>query len=159
MNTREANLIGYLLGALDDDSRRRVEGWIRSDPTATDQLGRLRRALEPLACDRDDPEPPAELVDATIDLVERTRPRSFPFAPRPSTPTGFWSWVLRADVLVAAVLVLVCSGLVAVWLMRTRQQSDIVTCQNNMRRIYGALTAYGERRPDRAFPRVPETGP
>jgi hypothetical protein len=159
MNTTEANLIGYLLGALDDEGRRRVEGWIRSDSTVTDQLDRLRQALEPLAFDRDTPDPPPGLVEATVDLVEGYRPPSLPFAPRPATPSGFWSWVRRADVLVAAVLVLVCSGLVAVWLMRTRQQSDVVACQNNLRQVHGALTAYSEQRPDRLFPQVPEAGP
>jgi len=155
----EETLIGYLIGALDDDSQDRVEVWLRSNPDAPARLERLQRALEPLACDRENPEPPAGLATSTIDFVENARPATLPFAPRPSGAGGFWSWARRADVLVASVLAMVILGLGAVWLIQSRQRSDQLACQENMRRIHHALTAYSDQRQDRAYPRVPPQGP
>jgi hypothetical protein len=72
---------------------------------------------------------------------------------------GSSSWWRRTDVLAAAASLLLALGIGAAWLVSARQRSDIVACQENLHRFHGALVAYSEMRPDRAFPRVEAEGP
>src|SRR5437899_9172807 len=80
MNPMDDNLVGYLLGALDGDTHRAVDDYLRSDPDACRKLDRLRRALEPLEADRDDVAPPPGLAVRTLARVAELR---LPPAPAP----------------------------------------------------------------------------
>src|SRR5437879_4728150 len=135
----EENLIGYLLNSLDDATQQEVEGYLRSHPEAQEQLARLRGALEPLEADRDGPSPPAGLGVRTLARVAEhgwrelsqlpgsvtrnsrdgfpapaTAARELPKAPvlpmhrAPAPPRRWWR---RADVLIAAGLLLGVLGL------------------------------------------------
>jgi len=69
MTRPDADLIGFLFNALDDDERRRVEEVIAADPGAARHLEMLRLAVAPLECDREHPEPPAGLAVRAIGFV------------------------------------------------------------------------------------------
>lgn len=66
-------LIGYLLEALDEGERRRVDAALsdpQTGPALRRDLGFLRRALSPLAEDVDDERPPPGLARRTLRHVE-----------------------------------------------------------------------------------------
>ncbi len=137
------NLVGYLLGSLGDDDRSAVEALLRSSPEARRELALLRRALAPLAADRDEVAPPpglagrtlAKLADGGADL-----PRA-PREPRPAaTPRGAW-W-RRADLAVAATLLAIVLGALAPLVYRWQHQSGVVACQENLRQLFVALASY-----------------
>src|SRR6266852_1241886 len=57
----DENLIGYLLDALDSDTRQETERYLLKNPEARAQLEKLEQALEPLEADREADEPPPDL--------------------------------------------------------------------------------------------------
>jgi len=159
MHPMDDNLVGYLLDALDGESRRAVEAYLHTHPQARVRLDRLRRLLAPLEADRAAPVPPSQLVQQTLARVTETRGRALPLAPRTgSGSTGGRGGWRRVDILVAAALLLVSLGLAATWLVKTWQRSAIADCQENLHNFHTALVDYTEQRDDRAFPRVAETG-
>src|SRR5262245_45644894 len=77
----DENLVGYLLDALDPATQREVEAYLEADPRARERLDLLRRALEPLAADREDPDPSPDLVVRTLGRVAEHCCRELPHAP------------------------------------------------------------------------------
>jgi hypothetical protein len=105
----DKNLVGYLLKSLESDEQREVESYLRNHPEAQRRLELLRQAIEPLAADKDADEPPAGLRLRTLARVAEYRCRELlpaPKAPPPRMIPGR-SWWRRADVLVAASLLMV----------------------------------------------------
>jgi hypothetical protein len=157
----DEHLVGYLLKALDPDTQREVEAYVRGEPEAARKLELLRQALEPLAGDRETPLPPPGLRLRTLARIAEYRcrdlPRVLPAPPIRSRPPER-SWWRRADVLVAAALLLVLLPLVPPGLNRLRQQRDILDCQNNLRNVYLSLVGYSSRH-NGALPRVEEEPP
>jgi len=160
MHPLDDNLVGYLLNALDDDGRRSVEVYLRSNPEARRKLARLQELLSALAADRDDPAPPPGLARATLARVREAVPRTLPAAPPLSAAqAGARGWWRRTDVLAAAACLLLAVGIGAAWLVSAWQRSDILACQENLHQFHRALTAYSSARPDGAFPQVEDDGP
>jgi hypothetical protein len=157
----EENLVGYLLGALDPDVEREVEAYLRAQPEAAKNLELLRQALEPLAADRDSPVPPPELRMRTLAWVAEYRCRDLPrvlAAPPIRSRAPVRSWWRRADVLVAASVLLLLLPLIPPGLNRLRHQHGILACQNNLRGFYHALMSYSALH-DGALPKVEEQPP
>jgi len=160
MTIMDANLVGYLLNALDPETHREVEDYLRGNPEARQRLETLRRGLTPLAADKESPHPPVDLVLKTLAFVAEHRNRSLPEAPcaptlrfSPATRRG-WR---RPDVLVAAgLLIAVCTLLLPVR-NKLLDQSYVRNCQNNLRLFHQAMSTYSDLH-DGAFPRV-ETQP
>jgi hypothetical protein len=143
----DSNLVGYLLNALDADTQREVEGYLRSHPEAQQHLERLRRALEPLSADRDGVEPPAGLRPRTLARVAEHRCRERqPIPQAPSIPfrPPVRSWWRRADVLVAAAVLLVLLPLLWPALNYWHHRRNITYCQYNLHRFHTALMSYGD---------------
>ncbi len=160
MHPMDDNLVGYLLDALDAESRRAVDDYLHTHPEARARLDRLRRLLEPLEADDEPPAPPPHLLYATLTRVAEARARTLPLATRPTSgASGRRSWWRRSDGLVAAAMVLVSLGFVATWLVKVWQRADRLDCQENLHRYHTSLVAYADQRDDRAFPRVEEQGP
>jgi prepilin-type processing-associated H-X9-DG protein len=155
-------LVGYLLHALDDGESRAVESYLETHPDARARLKRLRQALEPLEADRADPAPPADLVVRTLARVAEHVCTDLPKAPVPA-PTAVLavrSWWRRADVLVAACLVVMAVGIGLPVLYRLNSQSSgavMLACQNNLRTFYTGLNAYRETHG--RFPDVAQQAP
>jgi len=84
----DENLVGYLLDALDPDTHRQVEKYLHDEPGVRQKLETLRRALEPLAADRDPPEPEPGLALRTLCRVAEYRCRPLPQAPAPPPADG-----------------------------------------------------------------------
>lgn len=139
------NLVGYLLGALDPESHRQVEDRAREDPVTARQLETLRRALEPLALDREPPEPAAGLAMRTLARVAEYRCRPLPAAPAPPPERAAFSrrwWRPRPDLLVAASLLILLGGIGVPALVHLRREHNKQACGNNLRLFHQALDAY-----------------
>jgi prepilin-type processing-associated H-X9-DG protein len=143
-------LVGYLLHALEDGEARAVESYLETHPETRQQFQRLRRALEPLESDRDAPAPPADLVMRTLGRVAEHVCSELPKAPvpAPTAVVALRSWWRRADVLVAACLLVLTAGIGLPVLYRLNSQNSAavtVACQNNLRQFYTALTTYRDQ--------------
>src|SRR5262245_15974839 len=167
----EENLVGYLLHSLDPDTHRQVEEYLLDHPEARGRLELLRRALDPLAADADDAPPPGLWVRTLAhvarhqcrqpEVVQSAPPRPSPNRvlprapwPRPAQGAGAARSLLRrADVLVAAVLLLVVGGVALTWVGRSWYNQHVYACQNNLRQLHQALWAYSDQH-DGEFPRV-----
>lgn len=157
----DENLLGYLLKALDPDTQREVDAYLRTHPEAYQRLERLRRSLAPLAADVNHLQPPPGLWLNTLACVAEYRCRDLPRAPvvrTVSAPAPLRPWWRRADVLVAATLLVVISSLSLPALNKLRARWSRLECQNNLRDVYLALEDYSQRHHGE-FPRVEETPP
>jgi prepilin-type processing-associated H-X9-DG protein len=157
----DENLVGYLLNALDDHSRREVDRQLRQSPEAQHRLSLLQDMMEPLAADRDEEAPPPGLWVRTLARVAeyRCRPKAPTLAlpiPRPSGPGRTW-W-RRADVLVAASLLFCVSLLLPPLLSQIRYYHSRIACENNLRQFYFALRNFSDRH-DGDFPNIAAATP
>jgi hypothetical protein len=153
--------VGYLLEALDPEAHREVEAHLQAHPEARARLELLRQGLSPLAADREDPPaPPPGLVVSTLARVAELRCRRLPDAPPPSPrqagPRGR-RWARRADLIAAAVLLLLVGGLTAPLLVRQWVGYQREACSDNLRQFWLGLQAYSDRS-EEAFPRVEAEG-
>src|SRR5262249_14500331 len=145
--TMDDNLVGYLLNALEPDAHRDVEAYLQSSPGARRRLELMRQALEPLAADRAEVEPPPGLVMRTLGRVAEYCSSDLPRAPAETPPRApapvrpFWK---RADVLVAATLLLTVLGAGISLLSKAHAQRYVAECQNNLKVFYTALKAYAD---------------
>jgi hypothetical protein len=166
--TLEENLIGYVLKALDPDTEREVEAYLQAHPEAEHHVEVLRQALEPLEADRADPEPPAGLRIRTLARIaeyhcqELSRSRHEPVAttapPLPRAAILSIGWWRRADVLVAASLLLLMVPLCLSGIGYIRHRSAITACQDNMRQMFMIFSQYSDRHGG-ALPKVELTPP
>jgi prepilin-type processing-associated H-X9-DG protein len=141
----DENLVGFLLGSLDDEGMRQVEAYLQSNPDARRRLALLKQAMAPLALDEGEVSPPPGLVGRTLATIADQCPE-LPRAPRdPSAPApvlrGWW----RADVIVAAAVLLVAAGMAWPLIHHWQRQRDQVVCQNNLRQFFAALAEYRDQ--------------
>ncbi len=166
--TMEEQFLGYLLNALDERGMREVEAHLQAHPEARREVTLLRQAIEPLAADQEAPSPPPLLTERTLAKVAehicaQGRPTSeLPKAPpiAPQTISGGRSWWRRADVMVAASLMITAVGIALVVLGRMRgptAAATIVECKNNLREFFGSLQEY--RNKNGRFPDVAKESP
>jgi prepilin-type processing-associated H-X9-DG protein len=85
MTMTDADLIGYLLDALDDDDRVAVESHLRANPDAAARLEQLRLTLAPLEADREPDPVPAGLALRTIGRLAEYLVEHEPTPARPSS--------------------------------------------------------------------------
>jgi len=149
----EDNFVGYLLDALDERTKLQVEAYLEEHPDARAKLATLKQGLNVLEADLDAPAPPALLAERTLARVAEhvcsgaDRIAELPKAP-PATPSmlrGSRSWWRRADVLIAACLLITVTGISVTILNRMRGPSSaalVVECQDNLREFFGGLQAY-----------------
>ncbi len=140
------DLVGFLLNSLEPEQHREVEAYLAATPDARERLETLRRTLEPLEADRAEPEPPPGLVVRTLGRVAEYCCQDLPRAPvargRGAGSRPLWR---RADVLVAASILLTVAGMGLVWLGHARARGTIAECQNNLRVFYTGLKAYADK--------------
>ncbi len=156
----EENLVGYLLNALDVPTHEQVESYLRDHPEARKRLDTLRRALDPLALDKDGEDPPPGLTARTVARVAefRCRPAPEPPAAPPVTVTGApaerrW-WGRRPDVLVAAAIIVVAGMLFFQTSGVLRATNARLECANNLHNFHQGLTTFAAMN-DGVYPGVP----
>jgi len=159
------DLLGYLLGALEEDEQAVVERALAENEGLRHDLTVLSRGLAPLdaTCPRHDP--PADLVERTCrfvwsevgDAAPPVRPRAAARM-RPVEPSAVGVVQYRwQDALVAAGVIVAASVLLFPALQSSRVQARLAACQNNLRELGASLAQFSQAH-DGAFPRVPAQG-
>ncbi len=150
----DENLVGYLMNALDPATHRQVEDYLRDNPDGRRRAELLRQALAPLEADADPIEPPPGLAVRTLACVAEYCCRDFPQA-----PSVRWSdaprrrWWRRADVLVAAGLLVTVSLLLPPVVRHLQRQHELESCKNNLGEFGRGLLRYSQEH-RKAFPNV-----
>jgi prepilin-type processing-associated H-X9-DG protein len=143
----DEDLIGYLLGAMDDDAKAQLDAHLQANPDTRRHLDALRQALLPLSADKEASLPPPGLAARTIArIAEHCCQASLPRPIIRAEPPR--SWWRRADLVVAASLLLMALGIGLPALLRLHEGSRgpaIVECQNNLRVFSEALHVYHDR--------------
>lgn len=158
----EENLVGYLLGALDAGEQGAVEAALRESPQLRSRLQLLARALAPLAADRETSPSRPDRILSTLAHIAEYQCRKLPDAPPPprsQSPAPGRHWLRRPDVVVAALLLIVLSGIGSSALLHLwRDYHGRTQCRNNLFLIWGGLRRYCDAH-NGNFPRVEEKGP
>lgn len=151
------DLIAYALGELDTEQQRRIEQALAENEALRDELQQIERCLGDIDCDE-----PAD-DDVPIGLADRTTAGIFSgcwngreSAKQSSSSLGFSavSCIMSPVDMVVAIGVLITIGsLLAPALYNTRNQSQRISCANNLRQLGELITLYSERY-DGYFPLV-----
>ncbi len=157
------HLVGYWLGALEEDERERVEQALENDADLRDDYRVLDMRLSDLRDDGTSYEPPVGLAARTCDRIaafangERVvgLPARFRSSP-PEYAPGNRRWT-AADFIVSGAVCLAVLLLLMPAIAYSRFQSQVSACQNNLRELAIALQAYSEHH-DSFFPPVPAEG-
>src|SRR6266508_3693355 len=138
-------LLDYLLDNLDQAARRKVEARLQVDAEARGQLEMLQRALAPLAADAEIV-PPAALAARTVARVAEHICTDLPHAPVVVRgDAGARPWWRRADVLVAASLLLTFAGLGIPAIFKARSGAAVAECASNLLEFHKAVKAYEDQ--------------
>ncbi|MEN6458578.1 MAG: hypothetical protein ABFC63_06570 [Thermoguttaceae bacterium] len=144
-------LLGHLLGALEDEEEQWLETRLKDDEESRRGLTQWRRRLRPLAALRPDFEPPAGLAERTCRLVAafgrppvRTHRTTMGMSPEWS-PAGRVSQFGWADVAAVGVVLMTALFLVVPAIDAGRFQARLAACQNGLRQFGAALTEYAGR--------------
>lgn len=160
----ERQLLGYLVGALDQREADRVERRLARDPGLSAALSRLQESLEPLQKVPRTHTPPPGLAARTCQRVfaytqalaanrkeaaasrrpVRERVRFMSPAAAPPVARAAWGW---SDVVVAVGVFLAIAGSLFPAIHRSRVNMRLMACQNNLRQ-FGVMHAHF----DDAFP-------
>jgi len=166
----EEQLLGYLLGALEDSERQRLRKQLEESPALRRRLARVRRKLGPLRQARREHVPSPGLAARTCQLVaEHRRQQAVTERPAlaataqvstmspvqtPPVAASSWSWLdLAAAVGIAAATFLLLFPAIA----NSRFNAQLAECRENLRRTGSALAQYSQRHQD-YFPQVPGGG-
>lgn len=180
----EEKLLGHLLKANEPGTDREIEARLASDATAARDLEILRRAVAPLAADRDEVDPPADLWVRTLsrvaehivttegpvapaeptqteDLLRRAAllANASPIAPRVS-PAPAKSEALpfaprRRNVIAMLGLSAALLSFVFPGIVHVRRSAQQTGCADTMRQFYYAASGYSDTN-DGQFPQVEE---
>ena len=154
-------LLGYLLGALDDGEHDQIEQMLEKDQHLRQQLRWLDAQLEPLRSDRFQQAPPPGLAARTCAAIESHQQEHRAVAARSQMammrdrPPGS-RWTLN-DAMAAAGVIVAASLLFFPAIASSRYQSRLAVCQNNLRQLGQVLGDYSDRH-DGYFPNVPPAG-
>ncbi len=168
----EEQLLGYLLGALDDSEREILEEDLRHDPQLRRALNRVRRSLRCLHhADGDEPPPPG-LAHRTCDRIFAAGPRPpakppsppaaadvpLPVLPAVAESTAVWLPGTWMNMTVTLGVFFIAALLLFPAINRSRTRAQTLTCQDNLRLLGVALDAYSQHHGG-YFPHVPAQGP
>lgn len=156
-------LLGYLLGALDEAEQDSLEEQLERDPHLRRELAQMREQLRPLEATRGEFVPPPGLVSRTCALVaaaasaqaRRNATRRPPMTP--STPPVMLSNIRWPDVTVGALVCVLAMLLIFPAVHNTRFMSQLEACQDNLHKVGLALESYSHRHAG-FFPTIPARG-
>ena len=151
----DQQLLGYLLGALDDEEQEWLDARLERDPRCREALTRWRQRLAPLSALRPEFEPPPGLARRTCRLVAVQGPVRPSAAPRRAdcmTPDysvpgrrGLAAW---PDLIAVGVVLAVTFTLVLPAIDGSRMLSRVASCQNGLQQFGLALEQYGHTHRD-----------
>ena len=154
-------VLGFLLGVLDDSEMDQVRARLQTDPVYQRALVRVRLELGRVDVSPVEFDPPPGLAQRTCDFVFAQARRAGVGIRRSMTPlsaAASWSGSIHwLDVAVASAVVILGVLVTLPAIHSLRFQARLAACQDNLRQLGLALTDYSQRNGDR-FPRVPAAG-
>ena len=163
----DPQLLGYLLGALEEDEQLVVEEQLRRDPSLREKLVTLRKRLELCEKALEEYDPPPGLARRTCHFIAayaetHTAPQAASTSARTLSPIGAsfaggrgsWRWT---DMTMVAGICLATLFLVFPALENSRFHSRLTACQDNLRQLGLALFQYSQHHHN-YFPEVPQQG-
>ena len=174
-------LLGYLLGALDEPEQNAIQSRMSSEPQLRHEAALLRQRLTPLESLRCEFAAPAGLAERTCRLVASRAEASRPAALRTVLPAAIAAaslphprtdgpamtpvvapptWISRIrwlDVAMAAGIFIAAFSLTIPAIQHSRSNARVTACQDNLRQLGQSLTRYSEKH-DGYFPRIPTEG-
>lgn len=155
----QEQLLGYVLGALDEDEHRHIDARLRREPHLRQNLKTVRSSLQPLQSTRRVYEPPTGLAERTCRMVLAEPDRASPLPSlAPCVVTPRWGQGARfADLAMGVAVFLAAAAVIVPAVQSSRFNAHILTCQDKLRQIGVALTQYSDRN-DGYFPVVPPRG-
>jgi len=158
----QEQLLGHLLGVLDDDEQAAIEASLEDDATLRRQRAVLEKRLRRIEPYRPQHDPPPGLAERTCRFVASyEKPMPGPPPRRPMTPElappGWISRVRWSDVAMALGVFFAAAMLAIPAIQNSRFRAHITACQDNLRVLGEALTQYSELNGG-YFPFVPAEG-
>ena len=149
-------ILGHLLGALDDDEQQSVDSCLEHDPRWSRELAEWRRRLAPLEPLRPDFEPPPGLAERTCRYVAACMPvpakspwRRWRMSPRPMPPHRV-ARLRGLDVAVVVTMLMTFGAMVPPAIHSSRHGVRVAACKDDLRQFGLALTDHS-RRQDQAL--------
>jgi hypothetical protein len=162
---QERQLLGYLLGAIEDSERDRIERQLAGDAAMREKLARCEENLEPLRTVPRTFRPPEGLAartcrrvfayaealagrseeTRTVTPTPRQRARTMSPAAVPPSSTATWGW---SDLVVAIGVFLAVTCSIFPALQRSRLNSRLVACQGNLRQLGSTEAQYQDLHSD-----------
>ena len=144
----QEQLLGHLLGALEDSEEEQVAARLKSDAGLRRELGRVRGRLEVLESGRYDFLPPPGLAERTCRVVASQAESSAAAQRRPMSPAaaapssaGRFRWL---DVAVATAVFAAASLLIVPAIQSSRFNAQLVACQGNLRQVGVGMLGYSQ---------------
>jgi len=171
-NRLSQQLLGYLLGALEDDERAALDEQLRGDAKLRHRLATLRKQIELLRGATCEFDPPPGLARRTCHFiaafaeapagqpVETVPPRASQLPSPTQLPaggqllSGGWRWT---DVSVVAGIMVTAVLLIFPAIESSRFRARVMACQDNLQQLGTALVQYSEHHA-KYFPQVPQQG-
>ncbi|MGA2062672.1 MAG: hypothetical protein ABSG67_19545 [Thermoguttaceae bacterium] len=153
-------LLGSLLGALDEDEQSALDAQLESDAEYRKELALLRRRLEPLAALRINYDPPPGLAERTCRFVAAhlASPASAAKRLRPEVAPPSWvGRMTKLDMVMAATVLVAASLLIFPAVANSRFSARRAACQDNLQELGKALAHYSQTNGG-YFPRIPTQG-
>jgi anti-sigma factor RsiW len=160
-------LLGYLLGALEDDERAALEERLRASGKLRRRLADLRQRIELLRGASCEFQPPPGLARRTCHFIAAFAeapsgqpagtepPRAAPLLPPAQLPAGgAWRW---SDVSVMAGIMVTAVLLIFPAIESSRFRARVTACQDNLQQLGTALVRYSDNH-GKYFPQVPQQG-
>jgi hypothetical protein len=158
-------LLGHLLGALDDAEQERVDARLECDQQWCAGLTQWRQRLAPLEAIRPDIEPPAGLAARTCrfvaacmptpaDVLSQRPPLKMSPDLTPPSRTARFSW---SDLAVVALLLVTAAATLLPAIYNSRFQTQVAACQNGLQQFGASLAQYGYHHGD-TLPRLANNG-
>jgi len=161
-DSEREQLLGQLLGALEEDEQTALDAQLQRDPEFRKELALLRNRLDLLAPYRVEFDPPPGLAQRTCQFVAVHIPSPAPAETskrlRPAvTPPSWVGRMTKLDMAMAATVLVAATLLIFPAIQNGRFSARRAACQDNLRELGSALTQYSQTNGG-YFPKVPAQG-
>lgn len=155
-------ILRYAMNIHESAEVAEIKRRLLSEPEAQAHLEVMRKNLNLLNEDRASDPPSFNLAKKTLIRVRNEQTRSMPlkYKTKPvQSLSNYRNSIRRFDLLVAAGLLILISGVLAPWLHQARTQAEKLACSNNLREFHKSFQHYASLQPDGKFPFVEPSGP
>lgn len=155
-------ILRYAMNIHESAEVAEIKRRLLSEPGAQAHLEVMRKSLNLLSEDSALDPPSFNLAKKTIIRVRDAQTRTMPFKSKTDqiqSLSNYRNSIRRFDLLVAAGLLVIISGVLAPWLHQARTQAEKLASANNMREFHKSFQHYASLQPDGKFPFVEPSGP